>query len=161
MNLLAGLPHIFVQNHYLSVVDMVVCYAGVVILLACAVAVRRRRLPGSFAEAKQETIGQNCAGFLIVLVVIGAGAVEWANVAWDAQGPVARAGGETVVLIPAHSRTHDVARLLEDKGVVKYALLFEFNARLNHVLIRGLCLKWMGILTSRAIRHELKSAAER
>lgn len=68
---------------------------------------------------------------LIVLVVIGAGAVEWANVAWDARGPVARAGGETVILIPAHSRTHDVARLLEDKGVVKSALVFEFDARLK------------------------------
>ncbi|HVW75927.1 MAG TPA: endolytic transglycosylase MltG [Rhizomicrobium sp.] len=69
--------------------------------------------------------------FFIVLAVIGAGAVEWANLAWDARGPVARAGNQTVVLIPAHSRTHDVARLLEDKGVVKYALLFEFDARLK------------------------------
>lgn len=68
---------------------------------------------------------------LIVLAVIVAGAVEWANAAWDAPGPAAPSGNQTVVLIPAHSRTHDVARLLEDKGVVKYALLFEFDARLK------------------------------
>jgi UPF0755 protein len=68
---------------------------------------------------------------LIVLAVIVAGAVEWANSAWDAPGPAARSGNMTVVLIPAHSRTHDVARLLEDKGVVKHALLFEFDVRLR------------------------------
>jgi UPF0755 protein len=73
---------------------------------------------------------------LIVLVVIGAGAVEWANADWDAPGPAAQAGQETVILIPAHSRTHQVAQLLEDKGVVKHALLFEFDARL-----RGYALK--------------------
>jgi UPF0755 protein len=68
---------------------------------------------------------------LIVLAVIVAGAVEWANSAWDAPGPAAPSGNQTVILIPAHSRTHDVARLLQDKGVVKYALLFEFDARLK------------------------------
>jgi UPF0755 protein len=68
---------------------------------------------------------------LIVLVVIGAGAVEWANADWDAPGPAAPSGKETVILIPAHSRTHQVAQLLEDKGVVKHALLFEFDARLR------------------------------
>ena len=68
---------------------------------------------------------------LIVLVVIGAGAVEWANADWDAPGPAAQAGQETVILIPAHSRTHQVAQLLEDKGVVKHALLFEFDVRLK------------------------------
>jgi UPF0755 protein len=68
---------------------------------------------------------------LIALAVIVAGSVEWANAVWDAPGPAARSGKETVVLIPPHSRTHDVAQLLEDSGVVKYALLFEFDARLK------------------------------
>jgi len=67
----------------------------------------------------------------IALAVIVAGAVEWANASWDAAGPPARSGNQTVILIPAHSRTHDVAQLLEDKGVVKHALLFEFDARLK------------------------------
>jgi UPF0755 protein len=68
---------------------------------------------------------------LIALAVIVAGAVEWASAAWDAPGPAARAAKETVVLIPPHSRTHDVAQLLEASGVVKYALLFEFDTRLK------------------------------
>ena len=68
---------------------------------------------------------------LIALVAIGAGAVEWANAAWDVPGPAAPTGNQTVILIPAHSRTHDVSQLLEDKGVVKHALLFEFDVRLK------------------------------
>ena len=68
---------------------------------------------------------------LIALVVIGVGAVEWANAAWDAPGLAAPSGNQTVILIPAHSRTHDVSQLLEDKGVVKHALLFEFDVRLK------------------------------
>lgn len=68
---------------------------------------------------------------LIVLAVIVAGAVWWANAQWDMPGPPAKAGNQTVVLIPPHSRTHDVARLLEDKGAVQNALLFEFDARLR------------------------------
>src|ERR1700741_1245045 len=67
----------------------------------------------------------------IVLAVILAGAVEWALSAWDVPAPVARVGNETVILIPVHSRTRDVARMLEDKGTVKNALLFEFDARLK------------------------------
>ena len=66
---------------------------------------------------------------LIALAVIGTGAVEWANAAWEAPGPAARAGNQTVVLIPPHSRTHDVARQLQDAGVLKYALPFELDAR--------------------------------
>ena len=68
---------------------------------------------------------------LIALAAIVAGAVEWALSVWDAPGPVARAGNQTVVLIPSRSRTHDVARLLQDAGVVKYALPFEVDVRLK------------------------------
>ena len=68
---------------------------------------------------------------LIALAVLVAGAAEWAISAWDAPGPQARAGNQTVVLIPPHSRTREVAGLLADAGVVKYALLFEFDARLK------------------------------
>jgi UPF0755 protein len=68
---------------------------------------------------------------LVALAVIVAGAVEWANGAWDAPGPAARAGSQTVILVPPRSRTHDVALLLADSGVVKHALLFEFDVRLK------------------------------
>lgn len=68
---------------------------------------------------------------LVLLVVIAAGAVEWANAAWDAPGPAAPQGKETVVLIAPGTRTHDVARLLEGKGILKYPLLFEFDAHLR------------------------------
>ena len=68
---------------------------------------------------------------LIALAVLMAGVVEWAISAWDVPGPQARAGTQTIVLILPRSRTHDVARLLADQGVVKYALLFEFDARLK------------------------------
>ena len=65
---------------------------------------------------------------LVILVVIGAGVVEWANAAWDAPGLPAPSGKETVVLIPPHSRTHDIAQMLEGKGVMKFGLLFELRS---------------------------------
>jgi len=68
---------------------------------------------------------------LIVLALIGAGVLEWASASWDAPGPAAPSGGQTVVLIPPHSRTHETAMLLEHKGVLKYGLLFEFDLRLK------------------------------
>ena len=77
--------------------------------------------------------------FLLILVALGvivAGIVEWAFSAWDAPGPVARAGNQTVILIPAHSRTHDIAQTLEGAGLVKYGLLFEADAHLKGVSSR-------------------------
>ncbi len=72
--------------------------------------------------------------FLLILVlfaVIAAGVVEWANVAWDVPGMPAINGKETVVLIAPRSRTHDIARMLEAKGALKYGLLFEFDLRMR------------------------------
>jgi UPF0755 protein len=71
---------------------------------------------------------------LLMLAVMAAGVVEWANAAWDAPGPTAAGGKETVVLIPPGSRTRDIARTLEQKGVVKYALLFQFDLALKRLL---------------------------
>ena len=73
---------------------------------------------------------------LVVLCVIAAGAVAWVWTAWDTSGPPARAGAETVVLIPAHSRTRDIARMLEEKGLIRHAILFEIDARLKGVASR-------------------------
>ena len=72
---------------------------------------------------------------LVMLAVIAAGLAEWANAAWDAPGPPAASGEkETVVLIPPGSRTRDIAHNLEQKGVIKYALLFQFDLALKRLL---------------------------
>jgi len=73
---------------------------------------------------------------LVVLGVIAAGALGWAWSAWDAPGPVARAGNETVILIPSRSGTHDIAQMLERAGLVKSGLLFEADAHLTGVSSR-------------------------
>jgi UPF0755 protein len=70
---------------------------------------------------------------LVLLAVIVAGVVEWINAAWDAPGPAAK---ETVVLVAPGLRTHAIAQLLEDQGVIRYKLVFEINAR-----VRGLSSK--------------------
>lgn len=72
--------------------------------------------------------------FLLILLVVAAlvaGVVEWAISAWDAPGPPAVQAGETVILIPPKSRTRDIARMLQDKGVLKFTVLFEFDLRLK------------------------------
>lgn len=74
--------------------------------------------------------------FLLILVVLGvivAGIVEWANAAWDVTGPPAASGNQTVILIPSGSPTHAVAQMLEQRGVVRLGLVFEFDLR-----VRGL-----------------------
>ena len=68
---------------------------------------------------------------LVILAVIGAGVVEWANAAWDAPGLPAANGKETVVLIAPRSRTHDIVQLLERHGALKFGLLFEMDIRLR------------------------------
>jgi UPF0755 protein len=72
---------------------------------------------------------------LLVLAVLVAGVVEWANAAWDAPGLPAISGEkETVVLIPPGSRTRDIARTLQQKRVLKYGLLFQFDLALKRLL---------------------------
>jgi UPF0755 protein len=68
---------------------------------------------------------------LVVLAAIGAGVVEWASAAWDAPGLPAPWSNQTVILVPPHSRTHDIGQMLEKKGVIKQGLLFEFDVRLK------------------------------
>ena len=70
---------------------------------------------------------------LIVLGIIGAGVAEWANAAWNAAGPPAPKGSETVVLIKPRTPSHAIAQALQDDGVLNYALVFEFDLR-----VRGL-----------------------
>ncbi len=68
---------------------------------------------------------------LAVLCVIAAGVFEWAWSAWDGPGLAARSGNQTVVMVVPHTRLHDIAQTLEQKGAVKSALIFEINLRLR------------------------------
>ena len=70
---------------------------------------------------------------LLVLAVMVAGVAEWINAAWDAPGPPAEHAKETVVLIPPKMGTHDIARILQDKGVVRYPFVFEINVRVRRL----------------------------
>jgi UPF0755 protein len=70
---------------------------------------------------------------LVVLAVIGAGVFEWAAADWEAPGLPAPWSNQTVILIPPHSRTHDIGQLLEKKGVIKHGLVFEFDVHLKGV----------------------------
>ena len=72
----------------------------------------------------------------VVLAVLVAGVVEWIHAAWDAPGLPAASGQQTVVLIPPRIRTHDIAEILQQKGVLRRAWVFELNAR-----ARGLSVK--------------------
>jgi UPF0755 protein len=72
--------------------------------------------------------------FLFVLVVLGAiaaGAFGWANTQWDAPGPEAPYGNQTIVMVPPHSRAHGIAQMLERKGVIKNGWLFEADLRMR------------------------------
>jgi UPF0755 protein len=66
---------------------------------------------------------------LVILGIIAAGIVEWANAAWDAPGLPAANARETIILVPPGSRTHTVAQMFEKKGIMKSALMFEFDVR--------------------------------
>src|SRR5690242_19004836 len=68
---------------------------------------------------------------LAVLAAMLAGMTEWIYAAWDAPGPAAAGGHETVVLVPPHMRTHDIAGLLHQKGALRHPLVFEINSRLR------------------------------
>jgi len=70
---------------------------------------------------------------LLVLAVIGAGVVEWANAAWTEPGPPPVQGAQTVVLIAPRSRIHDIAQQLQDAHVLNYAPAFEFDLRLRQL----------------------------
>jgi UPF0755 protein len=72
--------------------------------------------------------------FLVILVVLGiiaAGVFEWTTAAWNAPGLPARQGNQTIILIAPHTRAHDVAQMLEEKGAVKSGLMFELDLRLK------------------------------
>ena len=63
---------------------------------------------------------------LVALVLVGAGAVEWAIAAWDSPGP---GRAEKVVLIAPHTPLHETVQQLRDAGAVNFNLMFELELR--------------------------------
>ncbi|HEY4160502.1 MAG TPA: hypothetical protein VGM08_00390 [Candidatus Saccharimonadales bacterium] len=57
VTMLARLPHVFVQNRYLSAVDMALCYVGVVAMLIVAWAAKRRAARFSFVPVNKQLTG--------------------------------------------------------------------------------------------------------
>jgi len=68
---------------------------------------------------------------LAVLALLAAGAVEWAIAAWNAPGPAALRGNQTVVLIAPGTSLHRIAEYLGQNGVVAYPLVFELGLRVT------------------------------
>jgi len=58
VTMLSRLPHIFLQNRYLSAVDMTACYLAIVGLLAAAYTGRRRRARFAYFIPEQITVSQ-------------------------------------------------------------------------------------------------------
>jgi competence protein ComEC len=57
VHMLSRIPHVFQENHYLSAVDMVLCYLAVVAVLLLAYIQRRRKARFGYALAEQSNIG--------------------------------------------------------------------------------------------------------
>ena len=68
---------------------------------------------------------------ILVLVVIAAGIVEWGLAAFNAPGPVARHGAETVVLIKPGIGLSGIGSALADAGVVQRPEVFQLGVRLQ------------------------------
>ena len=67
------------------------------------------------------------------VLVIAAGALEWAGAAWNEKGPVAASGNQSVVLIQPGTKTHDIAAQLQAQHVLNYALVFELDLHLHRL----------------------------
>ena len=68
-----------------------------------------------------------------VLALLAAGAAGWALLSWNAPGPGSNPG---VILIQPGTRTHAIATQLEDAGLVRRGLVFEFDLRLKKLASR-------------------------
>jgi len=67
------------------------------------------------------------------LLVIAAGAGEWAAAAWNQPGPAAASGNQSVVVIEPHTKLHDIAQQLQDAHLLNYAVVFEFDLYLHRL----------------------------
>lgn len=107
---------------------------------------------------------------LVLIVILVAGAFEWETAKFSSPGPAARAGTETVILIPAHSRLSGIADKLAAAGVIDQPLVFEIGVRLHRsteklkageyaIPSRASMLDIMDILIDgKSIQHKLTAA---
>lgn len=63
--------------------------------------------------------------------VSGAGLFAWGNSEFKADGPRARAGGDTLVVLPRGTGLKGIAAKLEAAGVISHARIFEIAVRLS------------------------------
>jgi UPF0755 protein len=69
--------------------------------------------------------------FLIVLAILVAGVIEWGIAAFNAPGPAAKSGKETVVIIKSGVGVHGTSQTLASAGVLQYPQVFEVGARIS------------------------------
>ncbi len=74
---------------------------------------------------------KNFLATVIVVAILIAGVLEWGYAAFNAPGPAAPQGSETVVIIKPGSGTHGIAETLKQAGVVLRGEVFEIGV---HVL---------------------------
>ncbi len=83
---------------------------------------------------------RSLAFVLVALVVIAAGALEWAAASWTEPGPPAASGNQSVVLIAPHTGLPQIGRQLQEAHLLNYASVFIFDVylhRLNNQLKAG------------------------
>lgn len=68
---------------------------------------------------------------LALIVVIVAGAIEWESLNFSAPGPLAKAGNQTVVLVPPGIGLSGIAETLGDARVIDRPGLFELGVHLR------------------------------
>ncbi len=67
----------------------------------------------------------------LVLAVLLAGVAEWGLAAFNAPGPAAKNGKQTVVLIKSGEGLHGIATILSDAGVIVRPGVFKIGVRLS------------------------------
>lgn len=76
-------------------------------------------------------VGVFCMIVLVLGAVSGAGLLAWGNSEFNADGPRARAGKETLVVLPRGTGLKTIAARLEVAGVISNARIFEIALRLS------------------------------
>ena len=66
---------------------------------------------------------------VFLLALVGGGAIEWGIAAYNAPGPMARRGNETVVVVKGGKGLKGVAETLSQAGVISRPTLFQLGIR--------------------------------